>query len=140
MKLSCIDFLGISEHFTEEEMMVQKMASEFVSKEVMPIIEENYKKGTFPKELISKISKQGFLGCNLPTEYGCGGMSSTAYGLICQELERADSGVRSFVSVQGSLVMYPIYTYGSEEQRKKWLPKMAKGEIIGCFGLKSFGL
>ena len=135
MKLSCMDFLGISEHFTEEEMMVQKMASEFVSKEVMPIIEENYKKGTFPKELISKISKQGFLGCNLPTEYGCGGMSSTAYGLICQELERADSGVRSFVSVQGSLVMYPIYTYGSEEQRKKWLPKMAKGEIIGCFGL-----
>ena len=135
MKLSCMDFLGISEHFTEEEMMVQKMASEFVSKEVMPIIEENYKKGTFPKELISKISKQGFLGCNLPTEYGCGGMSSTAYGLICQELERADSGVRSFVSVQGSLVMYPIYTYGSEEQRKKWLPKMAKGEVIGCFGL-----
>ena len=135
MKLSCMDFLGISEHFTEEEMMVQKMASEFVSKEVMPIIEENYKKGTFPKELIGKISKQGFLGCNLPTEYGCGGMSSTAYGLICQELERADSGVRSFVSVQGSLVMYPIYTYGSEEQRKKWLPKMAKGEVIGCFGL-----
>ena len=135
MKLSCMDFLGISEHFTEEEMMVQKMANEFVSKEVMPIIEENYKKGTFPKELITKISKQGFLGCNLPTEYGCGGMSSTAYGLICQELERADSGVRSFVSVQGSLVMYPIYTYGSEEQRKKWLPKMAKGEVIGCFGL-----
>jgi len=135
MKLSCMDFLGISEHFTEEEMMVQKMASEFVSKEVMPIIEDNYKKGTFPKELISKISKQGFLGCNLPTEYGCGGMSSTAYGLICQELERADSGVRSFVSVQGSLVMYPIYTYGSEDQRKKWLPKMAKGEVIGCFGL-----
>tara|TARA_S200000501_G_scaffold352329_1_gene371060 strand:- start:4178 stop:5332 length:1155 start_codon:yes stop_codon:yes gene_type:complete len=130
-----MDFLGISEHFTEEEMMVQKMASEFVSKEVMPIIEENYKKGTFPKELISKISKQGFLGCNLPSEYGCGGMSSTAYGLICQELERADSGVRSFVSVQGSLVMYPIYAYGSEEQRKKWLPKMAKGEVIGCFGL-----
>ncbi len=135
MKLSCMDFLGISEHFTEEEMMVQKMASEFVSKEVMPIIEDNYKKGTFPKELIDKISKQGFLGCNLPTKYGCGGMSSTAYGLICQELERADSGVRSFVSVQGSLVMYPIYTYGSEEQRKKWLPKMAKGEVIGCFGL-----
>tara|TARA_B100000941_G_C28453374_1_gene526407 strand:+ start:50 stop:1204 length:1155 start_codon:yes stop_codon:yes gene_type:complete len=130
-----MDFLGISEHFTEEEMMVQKMASEFVSKEVMPIIEDNYKKGTFPKELIDKISKQGFLGCNLPTKYGCGGMSSTAYGLICQELERADSGVRSFVSVQGSLVMYPIYTYGSEEQRKKWLPKMAKGEVIGCFGL-----
>ena len=90
MKLSCIDFLGISEHFTEEENDGPENASEFefVSKEVMPIIEENYKKGTFPKELISKISKQGFLGCNLPTEYGCGGMSSTAYGLICQELER----------------------------------------------------
>ena len=135
MKLSCIDFLGISEHFTDEETMVQKMAHEFVSKEVMPIIEENYKKGTFPKELINKISSQGFLGCNLPLEYGCGGMSSTAYGLICQELERADSGVRSFVSVQGSLVMYPIYAYGSEEQRKKWLPELAKGKKIGCFGL-----
>jgi glutaryl-CoA dehydrogenase len=130
-----MDFLGINEHFSEEEIMVQNMAHEFVSKEVMPIIEENYKNGTFPKELIKKISKQGFLGCNLPTDYGCGGMSSTAYGLICQELERADSGVRSFVSVQGSLVMYPIYKYGSEEQRKKWLPKMAKGEKIGCFGL-----
>ena len=135
MKLSCIDFLGIYEHLSEEEIMVQNMAHEFVTKEVMPIIEENYKKGTFPKELIAKISNQGFLGCNLPTDYGCGGMSSTAYGLICQELERADSGVRSFVSVQGSLVMYPIFKYGSEEQRKKWLPKMAKGEIIGCFGL-----
>ena len=135
MKLSCMDFLGINEHFSEEEIMVQNMAYEFVSKEVMPIIEENYKNGTFPKELIKKISNQGFLGCNLPTDYGCGGMSSTAYGLICQELERADSGVRSFVSVQGSLVMYPIYKYGSEEQRKKWLPKMAKGDKIGCFGL-----
>tara|TARA_B100001250_G_scaffold292576_1_gene254215 strand:+ start:3723 stop:4877 length:1155 start_codon:yes stop_codon:yes gene_type:complete len=130
-----MDFLGINEHFSEEEVMVQNMAHEFVSKEVMPIIEENYKNGTFPEELIKKISAQGFLGCNLPTDYGCGGMSSTAYGLICQELERADSGVRSFVSVQGSLVMYPIYKYGSEEQRKKWLPKMAKGEKIGCFGL-----
>jgi len=130
-----MDFLGINEHFSEEEVMVQNMAHEFVSKEVMPIIEENYKNGTFPKELIKKISAQGFLGCNLPTDYGCGGMSSTAYGLICQELERADSGVRSFVSVQGSLVMYPIYKYGSEEQKKKWLPGMAKGEKIGCFGL-----
>ena len=135
MKLSCMDFLGINEHFSEEEVMVQNMAHEFVYKEVMPIIEENYKNGTFPEELIKKISAQGFLGCNLPIEYGCGGMSSTAYGLICQELERADSGVRSFVSVQGSLVMYPIYKYGSEEQRKRWLPEMAKGKKIGCFGL-----
>ena len=135
MKLDCLDFLGISEHFSDEEIMVQKMANEFVDKEVMPDIEEHYKKGTFPKELIEKISELGFLGCNLPQEYGCSGMSNIAYGLICQELERADSGVRSFVSVQGSLVMYPIYAYGSEEQKKYWLPKMAKGEKIGCFGL-----
>jgi len=135
MKLDCLDFLGISEHFSDEEIMVQKMANEFVVKEVMPDIEEHYKNGTFPKELIEKISELGFLGCNLPEEYGCSGMSNIAYGLICQELERADSGVRSFVSVQGSLVMYPIYAYGSEEQKKYWLPKMAKGEKIGCFGL-----
>ena len=135
MKLGCMDFLGISEHLSDEEVMVQKMANEFVLNEIMPTIEENYKEGTFPKELIQKFSDLGFLGCNLPQEYGCSGMSHTAYGLICQELERADSGIRSFVSVQGSLVMYPIYAYGSEEQKKFWLPKMAKGEKIGCFGL-----
>ena len=135
MKLGCLDFLGISEHFSDEEIMVQKMANEFVTNEVMPDIEEHYKNGTFPKELIEKISELGFLGCNLPEKYGCSGMSNIAYGLICQELERADSGVRSFVSVQGSLVMYPIFAYGNEEQKKYWLPKMAKGEKIGCFGL-----
>jgi len=135
MKLDCLDFLGISEHFSEEEIMVQKMANKFVVNEVMPTIEEHYKNGTFPKELIDKFAELGFLGCNLPEEYGCSGMSNIAYGLICQELERADSGIRSFVSVQGSLVMYPIYAYGSEEQKKYWLPKMAKGEKIGCFGL-----
>ena len=117
MKLDCLDFLGISEHFSEEEIMVQKMANKFVLNEVMPEIEENYKAGTFPDGLINKISELGFLGCNIPEKYGCGGMSHTAYGLICQELERADSGVRSFVSVQGSLVMYPIFAYGSEEQK-----------------------
>ena len=111
------------------------MANKFVLNEVMPEIEENYKAGTFPDGLINKISELGFLGCNIPEKYGCGGMSHTAYGLICQELERADSGVRSFVSVQGSLVMYPIFAYGSEEQKQYWLPKMAKGEKIGCFGL-----
>ena len=135
MKLGCMDFLGISEHLSDEEVMVQKMANEFVLNEIMPTIEENYKEGTFPEELIQKFSDLGFLGCNLPQKYGCSGMSHTAYGLICQELERADSGIRSFVSVQGSLVMYPIYAYGSEEQKKFWLPKMAKGEKIGCFGL-----
>jgi len=135
MKLNCLDFLGISEHFSDEEIMVQKMAYEFVSNEVIPIIEEHYKNGTFPEELIGKFSKLGFLGCNLPEKYGCGGMSNIAYGLICQELERADSGIRSFVSVQGSLVMYPIFAYGTETQKSFWLPKMAKGEKIGCFGL-----
>ncbi len=135
MKLDCLDFLGISEHFSEEEIMVQKMANKFVVNEVMPTIEEHYKNGTFPEELIGKFAELGFLGCNLPEEYGCSGMSNIAYGLICQELERADSGVRSFVSVHGSLVMYPIYAYGSEEQKKYWLPKLAKGEKIGCFGL-----
>ena len=135
MKLGCMDFLGISEHLSDEEVMVQKMANEFVLNEIMPTIEENYKEGTFPKELIQKFSDLGFLGCNLPQEYGCSGMSHTAYGLICQELERADSGIRSFVSVQGSLVMYPIYAYGSEEQKKFWLPQLASGEKIGCFGL-----
>jgi len=135
MKLDCLDFLGIVEHLSEEEIMVQKMANKFVLNEIMPTIEENYKAGTLPDGLVRKISDLGFLGCNLPEKYGCSGMSHTAYGLICQELERADSGIRSFVSVQGSLVMYPIFAYGSEEQKKFWLPKMAKGEKIGCFGL-----
>jgi glutaryl-CoA dehydrogenase len=135
MKFDCLDFLGISEYFTDEEIMVQKMANKFVINEVMPNIEEHYKAGTFPFELIEKFSKLGFLGCNLPEKYGCGGMSHIAYGLVCQELERADSGIRSFVSVQGSLVMYPIYAYGSEEQRNRCLPLLAKGEKIGCFGL-----
>ena len=135
MKLDCLDFLGISEYFTDEEIMVQKTAREFVSKEVMPIIDECFAKGVFPSNLIEKFGTLGFLGVNLSQDYGCSGMSNVAYGLICQELERADSGIRSFVSVQGSLVMYPIYAYGSENQKKYWLPKMAKGEKIGCFGL-----
>ena len=135
MKLECLDFLGISKHFSEEEIMVQKTANEFVVKEIMPIIDGHFSKGTFPFELVEKFASLGFLGVNLPEKYGCSGMSNIAYGLICQELERADSGIRSFVSVQGSLVMYPIYAYGSEKQKKHWLPLMAKGEIIGCFGL-----
>ena len=135
MQLNCLDFLGISEHFTEEEVMVQKTANEFSVKEIMPIIDEHFKNATFPNQLIKKIGEIGFLGSNLPEEYGCGGMSNIAYGLICQELERADSGIRSFASVQGSLVMYPIFAYGSEDQKKKWLPVLANGEKIGCFGL-----
>ena len=135
MKLNCLDFLGISEHFSEEEIMVQKTANEFVVNEVMPIIDEHFDNNTFPNEIIKKIGEMGFLGPTIPEKYGCSGMSSIAYGLICQELERADSGVRSFASVQGSLVMYPIYAYGSEEQKEFWLPKLATGEKIGCFGL-----
>ena len=135
MKLDCLDFLGISENFTEEEIMVQKTAREFVSKEITPIIDECFSKGIFPVELIEKFSSLGFFGVNLPEKYGCAGMSHIAYGLICQELERLDSGIRSFVSVQGSLVMYPIFAYGSEEQKIHWLPKLAKGDAIGCFGL-----
>ena len=135
MKLSCLDFLGISEHFSEEEIMVQKTANEFVVKEIMPIIDEHFENNTFPSEIVRELGKVGFLGPTIPEEYGCSGMSSIAYGLICQELERADSGVRSFASVQGSLVMYPIFAYGTEEQKKYWLPKLATGEKIGCFGL-----
>ena len=135
MKLKALDYLGISEHFTEEELMVQNTARDFSEKEIMPIIEEFYEKGEFPKHLISEFGNLGFFGVNIPEKYGCGGMSNVAYGLICQELERADSGIRSFASVQGSLVMYPIYAYGNEEQRMKWLPKLASGELIGCFGL-----
>ena len=135
MKLNALDYLGISDYFSEEEIMVQNTARTFVEKEVMPIIEEFYKKGEFPEHLISKFAELGFFGVNIPAKYGCSGMSNIAYGLICQELERADSGIRSFASVQGSLVMYPIYAYGTEEQKLHWLPKLAKGETIGCFGL-----
>jgi len=135
MKLNALDYMGISSHFSEEELMVQNTARDFSEKEIMPIIEEYYEKGKFPEHLIPKFGELGFFGVNIPDKYGCGGMSNIAYGLICQELERADSGIRSFASVQGSLVMYPVYAYGSEEQKMKWLPQLAKGEKIGCFGL-----
>ena len=135
MNLNCIDFLGISSHLTDEEIMVQKTARDFSEKEISPIIEEYYEKGEFPVHLVSQFANLGFLGVNIPEKYGCGGMSNIAYGLICQELERVDSGIRSFASVQGSLVMYPIYAYGSESQKKEWLPKLADGSKIGCFGL-----
>ena len=135
MKLNSLDYLGIASHFTDEELMVQNTARDFCEKEIAPIIEEHYEKGTFPMHLVSQFAELGFLGVNIPEKYGCSGMSNVAYGLICQELERVDSGIRSFASVQGSLVMYPIFAYGNEEQKKYWLPKLAKGELIGCFGL-----
>ena len=135
MKLSGVDFLDISNHFSEDELMVQRTAREFVDNEIIPIIEEHFENATFPNELIEKFAGMGFFGMNLPEKYNCAGMSNIAYGLVCQELERGDSGIRSFVSVQGALVMYPIFAYGNEEQRKFWLPKLASGEKIGCFGL-----
>ena len=135
MKLNSLDYLGIASHFTDEELMVQNTARDFCEKEIAPIIEEHYEKGTFPMHLVPQFAELGFFGVNIPEKYGCSGMSNVAYGLICQELERVDSGIRSFASVQGSLVMYPIFAYGNEEQKKHWLPRLAKGELIGCFGL-----
>jgi len=130
-----LDYYALDELLTEEERMVRDTTRDFVSEHVMPVIGEAYEKAEFPRQLVPMIAELGLLGANLPEEYGCAGLGPVAYGLICQELERGDSGVRSFVSVQGSLVMWPIFAYGSEEQKKRWLPAMAKGTAIGCFGL-----
>ncbi len=129
------DFYDISSLLTEEQRMIRDTVRNFVVSEVLPIIEEHNQAMTFPMDLIPKIGALGLLGPTLPEKYGCAGLDSIAYGLINQELERGDSSIRSFSSVQSSLVMYPIYAYGSEEQRMKWLPKLATGEFIGCFGL-----
>ena len=130
-----IDFYNIESHLTEEEIIVRDLVRDWVGDRVIPLIDEHYMAGTFPMDLISEIGDMGLFGCNHDTKYGCAGMSNVAYGLICQELERGDSAIRSFVSVQGSLCMYPILAYGDEDQKKKYIPKMAKGELIGCFGL-----
>ena len=135
MKLTGLDYFNLSNHLSDNECMVQQTTREFVDKEISPIIEEHFERGEFPNDLIPKIAKMGFLGINLPKEDGCGGMNNIIYGLVCQEIERGDSGIRSFISVQNSLVMYPIHTYGSESQKKKWLPSLANGDSIGCFGL-----
>ena len=119
---------------SEQELMVRQTARQFVDEQVLPVIKDCFNEGRFPKQLIPEIGRLGFLGANLEG-YGCAGMSHVEYGLLMQELERGDSGLRSFCSVQGSLVMYPILTYGSEEQKKRWLPKLQSGEAIGCFGL-----
>jgi glutaryl-CoA dehydrogenase len=128
------DFLNVSRHLTPEERQVQSTVRAFVDARVLPTISDHFEKGTFPTELIGEIAELGLLGCNLQG-YGCAGLSEAGYGVAMQELERGDSGIRSFASVQGSLVMYPIHSYGSEAQKERYLPKMAKGEIIGCFGL-----
>ena len=135
MKLIGPDFYNISDLLTEEELFIQKTAHDFVSNEFKPIINEHFEKGTFPLEISTKLGELGFMGSALPEESGGAGVSNIAYGLILHELERGDSGLRSFASVQGSLVMYPIHAYGSEEQKEKWLPGLGAGELIGCFGL-----
>ena len=130
-----IDYYNIESLLSEEEIMVRNTVHEFVSGEVIPIIEKHYREATFPHELIPKLAEIGIFGITLPGKYDCSEMNNVAYGLAMQELERGDSGIRSFASVQNSLVMYPIFEFGSEQQKDLWLPRLAKGEKIGCFGL-----
>jgi glutaryl-CoA dehydrogenase len=130
-----VDFYGLDTLLSEEERAIRDTVRAWVDDNLMPIIGECYIEGRFPRELIPQMAELGFFGANLPEEYGCAGLNNVAYGLIMQELERGDSGVRSFASVQGALVMYPIFAFGSEEQRKQWLPRLASGQDIGCFGL-----
>ncbi|MBC8225672.1 MAG: acyl-CoA dehydrogenase family protein [Gammaproteobacteria bacterium] len=129
-----IDLFDTASLLSEEELMVKENVSRFVRENVKPIIQEHFEEHRFPSELIQPIAELGLLGSSIEG-YECAGMNAVSYGIICQELERGDSGIRSFVSVQSSLVMYPIYTYGSQEQKQKWLPRLAKAESIGCFGL-----
>jgi glutaryl-CoA dehydrogenase len=135
MAFTGVDFYDVESLLSEEERAVRDTVRRFVDDEVMPVIGEHYIAGTFPSHLIPMMGEMGLYGANLPEEYGCAGLNNVAYGLIMQELERGDSGIRSFASVQGALVMYPIYTFGSEEQRRAWLPRLATGEAVGCFGL-----
>lgn len=129
------DFLLVDELLSEDEKMIRQTVRRWVDSEVIPLMMDAFEKGVFPKELVSKMAELGLFGITLPEKYGGMGASVTAYGLVCQELERGDSGLRSFMSVQNSLCMYPIYAYGSEEQKKRFLPEMVKGKVIGCFGL-----
>jgi len=132
--LNPLDLYDVRASLSEEERMVQDSVARFVDDAVLPVIRPHFENHTFPKELVGELAGLGLLGSSLEG-YGCAGMNAVSYGLICQELERGDSGLRSFVSVQSSLCMYPIYTYGSDEQKQRYLPRMAKGEVIGAFGL-----
>ncbi|MFC1661781.1 acyl-CoA dehydrogenase family protein [Gemmatimonadota bacterium] len=134
-KFQGVDFYDVDSLLSEEERLVRDTTREWVEEQILPIIREAYYQRRFPVEIIPGMAKVGMLGSNLPEEYGCAGLNNVAYGLKMQELERGDSGIRSFASVQGSLVMYPIFTWGSEEQRREWLPRLAAGEKVGCFGL-----
>lgn len=129
-----VDFLDLDSSFTDEELLARRTARQFVDERVLPIINKHYEEATFPAELVPQLGELGFFGANLKG-YGCAEMSNVAYGLVMQELERGDSGLRSFASVQSALVMYPIYAYGSDAQKEKWLPRLQAGTAIGCFGL-----
>jgi glutaryl-CoA dehydrogenase len=129
------DFYAVEELLTEVQRSARDTVRRFVDREVLPHIGRWWLEGRFPTELIPKLGELGVLGANLPEEYGCAGLDNVSYGLLMQELERGDSGIRSFASVQGALVMYPIYAYGSEDQRRQFLPRLARGELVGCFGL-----
>ena len=133
-----VDYLRIDSLFSEQELLVRETARRFVDEQVVPLIRDCFRDARFPKELIPEMARLGFLGASLEG-YGCAGMSNVEYGLIMQEIERGDSGLRSFVSVQGALVMYPILTFGSEEQKQLWLPRLQSGHAIGCFGLTEPG-
>lgn len=130
-----VDYFQVDSLLSEEERMIRDMVRDFVSDEIIPIIEKHYREGTFPFEIIPKFAEMNLLGPTLPSKYGGAELNNVAYGLMMQELERGDSGIRSFVSVMGALVMYPIFTFGSDEQKDYWLPKLTSGEKIGCFGL-----
>jgi glutaryl-CoA dehydrogenase len=134
-KYQGVDFYNTDSLLSEEERAVRDTVRSWVDDNLLPVIGEAYIAGKFPKQLVPGMAELGLFGANLPEEYGCAGLNNVAYGLIMQELERGDSGVRSFASVQGALVMYPIYAFGSEQQKRKWLPQMASGKVIGCFGL-----
>src|SRR3954469_17122274 len=135
--MSCrgVDFYRTDDLLAEEEILVRDTVRRFVDEQVVPVIDKHFEESTFPSQLIPQMASMGLLGGNLPEEYGCANMNNVAYGLVMQELERGDSGIRSFVSVQGALVMFPIHAFGSDAQKKKWLPLLARGEKIGCFGL-----
>jgi glutaryl-CoA dehydrogenase len=134
-KFQGVDYYGVDGLLNNEEVLVRDTVRGFVDELVLPVIEKHNRAGTFPMDLVGKMADLGMFGATLPAKYGCAEMNNVAYGLVMQELERGDSGIRSFASVQSALVMYPIYSYGSEDQKNYWLPKLARGEKIGCFGL-----
>jgi glutaryl-CoA dehydrogenase len=130
-----VDFYRTDDLLSEDERMVRDTVREWVSEKAVPIMDKHFEEAAFPMHLIPEMAALGVFGANLPEEYGCAGMNNVAYGLVMQELERGDSGLRSFASVQGALAMYPIYAFGSDEQKRRWIPELARGETIGCFGL-----